>query len=68
MGLVKVGWLLALAPLFTFLGAALGVPNLGEQFKEVVPHIEAVVNFLVIIIGLFGTKILWFSNPPTRKN
>lgn len=64
---VKIGWLLALVPLFSFLGSMFGIPNLGEQFKEVVPHLEAVLNFIILLIGIFGTKLLWFS-PPPKKN
>jgi hypothetical protein len=64
---VKVGWLLALVPLFSFLGSMFGVPNLGEAFKEAVPHIEAVVSFIALLLGIFGSKILWFT-PPPKKN
>lgn len=63
----KTGWLLALVPLFSFIGSLLGVPNLGDAFSEVLPHVEAVVNFLALLIGLFGAKIL-YKTEPVKKN
>lgn len=51
---LSLNWLLVAAPLFSLLGSYLGIANLGDQFKEVVPHIEAVVNFILLLLPLIG--------------